>query len=160
MEDFCGQKGSPRIDGANYSQNSAQWLESELNRRHISATKQSDGVYFCIADSMFVALILLDRCLNPAYLQGGFLCALPHCLIAERPVYSNTVGSAISHISEFTSGAKNLTKEIKKCILQFKKAKIANPFACVVPQPPHSLPMSITIGRFFRDLRPAFAQMA
>jgi hypothetical protein len=64
------------------------------------------------------------------------LCALPHYLITERPLYSNTFSSTISHISEFTSEAKNLAKELKKCILQFKKAKVVNPFACVTPQPP------------------------
>jgi hypothetical protein len=85
---------------------------------------------------MFAAVILIDQCSNHAFLQAGFLCAVPHCLITEHPVYSNTTGSTISHISEFASGAKNLTKEIEKCILQFKETKPANPLACVIPAMP------------------------
>jgi hypothetical protein len=144
MESSYVQTFSSCITKTNDSQNSAQWLESELNKHQISVTKQSEGVYFCIAhtrsdcggSNILAVVVLPDHCSNPVFLQAGFLCTLPHCLIAERPVYSNTIGSTISHISEFTSGTKILTKEIEKSITQFGEAKPVNPFACVVPAMP------------------------
>jgi hypothetical protein len=136
MESSYVQKFSSHITWTDDSQNSAQWLESALNEQYIPFTKQSDGVYFCVINNSFVVTILIDNCTNPTFLQAGFLCTMPHCLISEHPVYSNTIGSAISYITEFTSGAKNLTKEMKNCFTQCKKVKTISPFACVVPAMP------------------------
>jgi hypothetical protein len=132
--------------------NSTQWLQTELDKQYIPTTKQSEGVYFCAANTMFAAVILIDQCSNHAFLQAGFLCAVPHCLITEHPVYSNTTGSTISHISEFTSGAKNLTKEIEKCILQFGENKPANPLACVIPAMPAANSDKLILSRSDKDI--------
>jgi hypothetical protein len=136
MVGYYAQTFYPSITKNDNSQNSTQWLESELHKQGIRFAKQSDGVYFCTVNTAFVAVILPDHCSSPVFLQTEFPNALPFLLIAEQPVCYNTPGSTIAHISEFISGAKVLTKEIEKCILQFKDAKPASPFVCVVPALP------------------------
>jgi hypothetical protein len=73
------------------------------------------------------------------FLQAGFLNALPHVLISERPVYSNSLKSSIIHISEFQTGSRVIVNEIAKCIRSFKRSECENPLACVIPaMPTHS----------------------
>jgi hypothetical protein len=136
MENGYVQKSFQYINSINSHQNSEQWLETELDNNNIHATKQSDGVYFCATNTTFVAVILLDHCSNPIFLQAGFPNTLPFLLIAEQPAHYNIPGATISYVYEFISGTKALTKEITKCITQFKEAKSTNPFTCVVPAMP------------------------
>jgi hypothetical protein len=114
--------------------NSSAWLEFELNRSGVQNIKQADGVHLCnINSSVAIAVILVDQCKDPVFLQAGFLTALPHILIAEHPVYSNSLKSPVMHISELQSGSRIIAKEIAKCIRSFKKTKCKNPLACVIP---------------------------
>jgi hypothetical protein len=81
-------------------------------------------------------VILIDQCKDPIFLQAGFLKALPHLLISERPVYSNSLESNIMHISELQSGSKIMINEIAKCIRSFKRPEYENPLSCVIPAIP------------------------
>jgi hypothetical protein len=112
------------------------WLESELNNNDIRNIKQTEGVYLCASGPIAAAVVLIDYCKDSAFLQAGFLNAIPHILIADNPVYGNSLQSVIIHISEFQSGLKIIANEIRECLRSFRKSKCVNPLACVIPAIP------------------------